>query len=778
MTPRKARLVLLTALLFAVMAFRLPASGAPPEQFEGSAAPRLGSHVLVKLATPDPAAAGLGQRRLEHVFGEWYRLFPLPGEKADDLLAPAGLPAADAAGAILALEPDFAVFPDAAPNDPLYGRQWHMAQIGLETAWNGATGAGVVVAILDTGVNMAGEDSPCDALIAEYDTFSNSSAPGAASDNYSHGTHVAGTAAGCADNGVGVGGVAPAAAVMAVQVLNDNGSGSDSTVAEGIIWAADHGADVINMSLGSACSANYPACASSIVNDAIAYAAAADVVIVVSAGNSNSQFAGRPGNHPDVIGVSATRYDGARASYSNYGVAIDLAAPGVQTSLDQNNDGFPDGVLQETFNNSDVWGYYYFNGTSMAAPHVAGAAALLRACAPEADRAAVRAALETNATDLGAPGWDTTYGNGFLQIDDALADLAAQYGRDPNNACAPIGSPPACFSVSATADGPGTVTVETAPDCDPDGEAPFDLTAYQQGTSVTFSAAADPDKVFTGWSGDLGGTTSPLTRTASHDLDVTGSFGDPPPPGPDVLLSLRNDGGGYGDEDVVLDANAGGLSLLFDGSAHGLAAEDVDALARLGNGTLLLSLETAVKNLPGIGAAKVAPADVISYNPNTGQYAWYFDGSDVGLTKSSENVDAIELLPDGRLLVSTTGAFKASGVNAADEDVVAFTGSLGSNNTSGTWSLYLEGSDLSSGLADVDGLAFAPGGGGLGVLYLSADATVTLGGQSMAPGDIFTCAPTSLGATTVCPGITRLYAATANGLPAGADVDAVEIEWP
>ncbi len=78
----------------------------------------------------------------------------------------------------------------------------------------------------------------------------------------------------------------------------------------------------------------------------------------------------------------------------------------------------------------------------------------------------------------------------------------------------------------------------------------------------------------------------------------------------------------------------------------------------------------------------------------------------------------------------------------------------------------------------MDGLAFAPGGGGLGVLYLSADATVTLGGQSMAPGDIFTCAPTSLGATTVCPGITRLYAATANGLPAGADVDAVEIEWP
>ncbi len=386
-----------------------------------------------------------------------------------------------------------------------------MPQVGLEQAWAATTGAGVVLAVLDTGVSMLGEDSPCDPLVAEYDVFSNSSAPGAAQDQYNHGSHVAGTAAGCADNGVGVVGVAPAAGVMAVQVLNDSGSGSDSAVAEGIVWAADHGARVINMSLGTPCNAPWPNCSAAILNDAIAYAAAADVVIVASAGNSNSQFAGRPGNHPEIIAVSALRYDGARASYSNYGTAIDLAAPGGQTALDQNNDGFPDGVLQETFNRTtDVWGYYYFQGTSMAAPHVAGAAALLRACVPEADRHAVRAALETFALDMGAPGFDTTYGYGFLRIDDALAGLAAAYGRDPAANCAPTGQPPPCYSVSATADGPGTVTVTvTPPDCDPDGAEPFDLSAYHFGSSLTFSATPDPGYIFSGWSGDLSGTTTP-----------------------------------------------------------------------------------------------------------------------------------------------------------------------------------------------------------------------------------------------------------------------------
>lgn len=775
------RLVGALAIVLLALAVRQPARGAPGEPIGGGiVASRLTSHVLVKLA-PGADPAGLDGRAVP-VFGDWYKVYPLSGRTVGDMTTTlAGDPA------VMTVEPDYVVTAHATPDDPLYARQWHMPQIQVEEAWEVTTGEeapgeGVVVAILDTGVDPGGVDGFCHPLFAEYNAFTGLSGPGAANSNNYHGTHVAGTAAGCANNATGVVGVAYDARIMAVKVLGDNSSGSDASVAAGIVWAADHGARVINLSLGRSCSTGWPACSASIINDAIAHAVAADVVIVVSAGNNNRAFLSTPGNHPEVIGVGATGYNRQRAGYSNYGPVVDLAAPGGATAQDLNGDTFPDGVVQETFTLvSDVkqWEYRYLQGTSMAAPHVTGAAALLRACAPEAGRDVIRAALEGFALDLGAPGFDTTYGNGFLQIHDALAGLAYGIGRDPTNHCAPTSEPPPCFNVSAAATGPGSLTVEPPPNCDPPGD-PAETTAYTFGTKLTFSATPDSGNLFTGWTGDLSGAISPQVLGIIRDLVVGAEFG-PEPPEPAVAFSLKTDGSAAGlayfDEDILIDEPDAPLARLFTGASHGLGRKDVDALAWLPDGSLLISLDSNVKNLPGIGAAVVDDSDIVRYDPATGLYAWYFDGSDAGLSTSDEDVDAIAPLPDGRLLVSTLGAVKVPGVNAADEDLLVFNGVLGSATTAGTWALYLDSSDVGV-LGDIDGLAWQPGGSaGLGVLVLSADANVTLNEVLYRPGDLFACDVAALGATSNCADIELFWPGSAAGLVITANVDAVEVEF-
>lgn len=755
-------------------AIEAPIAGTPDVWVGGLAAPRQTSHVLVELAT-DPASAGLAGR-VDHIFGHWYRLYPAPSESIDALLT------TEAANpAVLRVEPDYVMTADAAPDDPLYPRQWHMPQVQAEQAWDVTTGDGVIVAVLDSGIDPNGEDGFCHPLYAEYNVVGNSTLPGAALDDLNHGTHVAGTVAGCAGNATGVVGLAYDARLMAVKVLT-NGSGSNADIAEGIVWATDNGAQVINMSLGSSCFSAWPSCSVGVVNDAIDYAAAHDVVIVVSAGNNNRAVLGFPGNHPEVIGVMATRYNQTRASYSNYGPAVDIAAPGGQTSQDQNNDGFPDGVLQETFvNNSSPhnFQYSYFQGTSMAAPHVTGAVALLRACAPEADRDAVRAALEGYALDLGQPGFDNTYGNGLLQTYDALAGLAYGTGRDPADHCAPTAEPPPCFTVSATADGPGVVLVDPPPNCDPDGEDPIELTAYDFGTVLTFTADPDPGNVFTGWSGDLGGDSPAQSLRVTRDLAVTAGFA-PPPPEPTVAISLKTNGTAaglaYADEDVLVDEPGQALTRLFIGADHGLGKKDINALAILDDGSLLISVDGPVKNLPGLSGIKIDDSDIVRYIPATGQFEWYFDGSDVGLTTAAEDIDAIALLPDDRLLLSTTGNVKVVGVSGQDEDVLVFTGVLGSEQTSGTFALYLDGSDLSTALSDIDGLDFAPGGmGGNGILYMSTDKKGIIGGETMLGDDVFACHINTLGASSSCELIERVWSGQAEGMPAKANVDALDI---
>lgn len=318
----------------------------------------------------------------------------------------------------------------------------------------GALG-GVVVAVLDTGVAPHAE---LDGALLPGQNFTTS--PGGATDTTDrngHGTHVAGTVA--ADAGSGVEGVAVGAKVLPVKVLGDTGSGSSTGISNGIVWAADQGADVINMSLGGRHS-------STVYDAAVAYARSKGASVVAAAGNDNTSATFMPAAAPGVIGVAATDQNGAKAPFSNYGSYIDVAAPGV-------------GIVS-TYPGDDFAG---MSGTSMASPHVAGVVALMEAAAPAITPDQVQQALTASATDLGVAGRDDVYGHG--QVDAVRAVRSAKALAGPANR-APV----------ATADSfplpydPGTRTFAvTSNDSDADGD-PLTVVSATQGANGRVAIAA------------------------------------------------------------------------------------------------------------------------------------------------------------------------------------------------------------------------------------------------------------------------------------------------
>ncbi|CAM3117667.1 S8 family peptidase [Paenibacillus lupini] len=280
------------------------------------------------------------------------------------------------------------------PNDALYSQyQWNLPSIETEKGWGLSKGNDkVIVAILDTGVQADHPDLKGKLL----DGTNIVDADAAPNDDVGHGTHVAGIIGASVNNGEGVAGISWYNKIMPVKVLDSSGAGSTYSVAQGIIWATDHGAKVINMSLGNYAQAEF-------LHDAIKYAYDHDVVMVAASGNDNTDRPGYPAAYPEVFAVAATDASNNKASFSNFGDYIDVAAPGDS--------------IASTYPGSQ---YAALSGTSMASPHVAALAGLIRSINPDLNNEEVMEIMRKSAVDLGNKGKDNYFGYGLIDVDKAL----------------------------------------------------------------------------------------------------------------------------------------------------------------------------------------------------------------------------------------------------------------------------------------------------------------------------------------------------------------------
>jgi len=319
---------------------------------------------------------------------------------------------------VLYAEPDYFAHAIATvPNDAYYASyQWNMPHIGLETAWDTTTGSSsITIAVVDTGVDSTHPDLS-GKVVAGYDFINDDSDP---SDDEGHGTHVAGIAAAATNNNDGVAGVAWGSMIMPIKALGSDGLGSYIQIASGIRWAADNGADIINLSLGG----ESP---SFILEDAVNYAHSAGCLLVAAAGNESGPVV-YPAAYDDyVMAVGAVGHEDEHASYSNTGPSLDVAAPGGNPT--DSSDSDPNHWIASTYWQGSGYSYAMVVGTSQACPHVAGLAALVWSVNTALTNDDVQSIIETTAVDLGSAGWDETFGWGRI---DAAAAVAAAPGGTP-----------------------------------------------------------------------------------------------------------------------------------------------------------------------------------------------------------------------------------------------------------------------------------------------------------------------------------------------------------
>ncbi len=346
-------------------------------------------------------------------------------------------------------QPNYLATASFTPNDPYYSSQgswgqpyddlWGLKKIQADKAWDVTQGQGIVVAVVDSGLDYTHPDiaanvwtNPADGSHG-YNFAANTTDP---MDDNGHGTHVAGTIAAVGNNGLGIIGVAPQAMIMAVKALDANGSGTSDQLASALLYAAQNGADVINNSWGCG-----KACPSQpVVEDAIRTAYGLGAVVVFAAGNSAADVANySPQNMTDSkpIVVASTDHFDQRSGFSNVGLTIDVAAPGGESGSACGSDLTTESILSLRAHGTDLYAtpcgpsyagkmvvgslYYRARGTSMAAPHVSGLAALLIATHPTWTNEQIRQTIRQSADDVESPGFDTYSGAGRINAARALS---------------------------------------------------------------------------------------------------------------------------------------------------------------------------------------------------------------------------------------------------------------------------------------------------------------------------------------------------------------------
>ena len=523
-------------------------------------------------------------------------------------------------------------------------------------------------------------------------------------------------------------------------VFADDGGASFFDIADAIVYGTNNGADILNMSLGGPFS--------STIQNAVDFGHAGGVVQVASAGNGNSSSPQYPASLNHVISVGATDsgsdfgggsgdIDG-RASFTQYsGNAVDVVAPGALLV------GASVGTVAGGNPGADIW--VFSSGTSFSGPLVAGLAALIESRARDLgvnlSNDDIEAIIQSNTVNLpddpndspnAGSGWD-----GFGRV-DFLAAVNAVQGSNT--------APVANAGSNQTGLVGDVLTFNGNGSFDPDND-PIVSYSWNFGDGTSGSGAI-VNKSY----GSAGTFVVTLTVSdgAATDSDVAiATISEPPTGGPLVFMSSKgtNTVSGLGtvrNEDVVsFDPATGNFSLVVDGSDLGLDSATLDALHVEANGDMLMSFSQAF-TVPGLTGGPngntVDDSDIIRFTPSStgpntsGVFTFVFDGSDVGLTTSGEDVDGLTRDSAGNLLISTSSTARVTGVTARDEDMMLFDPSSLGANTSGSYSLRFDGSDVglsNTGGEDVDALHLDGS-----ALFLSTRGAVSVPGVSGGDEDI------------------------------------------